>query len=130
MKCLLFQESKWSNLFNQPVWYDFPWVSFPLSFDEQVAKDIQLIDSIVVRQAQNFSEEGKLFLAMCKFNLYIHCKKVSSPASTLFRSFCFYSVRISSFDTCSNKFWNMQHIFTFLFFIFLNGNIFFFTLAF
>ena len=33
------------------------------SVDEQVAKDIQLIDSIAEKQAQIFSEECKLFPA-------------------------------------------------------------------
>lgn len=35
----------------------------PGSVDEQVAKDIQLIDSIAEKQAQIFSEECKLFPA-------------------------------------------------------------------
>lgn len=34
-----------------------------LSVDEQVAKDIQLLDSIAEKQAQIFSEECKLFPA-------------------------------------------------------------------
>lgn len=34
-----------------------------LSIDEQLAKDIQLVDSIAERQAQIFSEECKLFPA-------------------------------------------------------------------
>lgn len=37
---------------------------FPFcSIDEQVAKDIQLIDAIAEKQAQIFSEECKLFPA-------------------------------------------------------------------
>lgn len=36
---------------------------FYCSIDEQIAKDIQLIDSIAEKQAQIFSEECKLFPA-------------------------------------------------------------------
>lgn len=39
------------------------WFSFFSSIDEQVAKDIQLIDSIAEKQALIFSEECKLFPA-------------------------------------------------------------------
>lgn len=39
------------------------WFSFFSSIDEQVVKDIQLIDSIAEKQALIFSEECKLFPA-------------------------------------------------------------------
>lgn len=44
-------------------WHKFGLYSYLFSVDEQVAKDIQLIDSIAEKQAQIFSEECKLFPA-------------------------------------------------------------------
>jgi len=44
-------------------WHKFVLHSYFCSVDEQVAKDIQLIDSIAEKQAQIFSEDYKLFPA-------------------------------------------------------------------
>lgn len=51
---LVNEQEYWKSLF---LYYCF------CSVDEQVAKDIQLIDSIAEKQAQIFSEECKLFPA-------------------------------------------------------------------
>lgn len=50
-------------LFVEKHWHKFGFYSDFCSVDEQVAKDIQLIDSIAEKQAQIFSEECKLFPA-------------------------------------------------------------------
>lgn len=50
--------SDFSNFFEPEIWF-----AFYCSIDEQIAKDIQLIDSIAEKQAQIFSEECKLFPA-------------------------------------------------------------------
>lgn len=62
MKCLLFL-NQIVLVYSLAGSYDFPLCYFRLSIDEQVTKDIQLIDSIAERQAQIFSEECKLFPA-------------------------------------------------------------------
>lgn len=59
---LTFLESNCFSLFLWQVHMTFL-CYFPLSIDEQVTKDIQLIDAIAERQAQIFSEECKLFPA-------------------------------------------------------------------
>lgn len=61
--CIIFVKLQ---LFSFSVLFTFGVVIFVLHFcsvDEQVAKDIQLIDSIAEKQAQIFSEECKLFPA-------------------------------------------------------------------
>ena len=50
--------SDFSNFFELEIWF-----ALYCSIDKQIAKDIQLIDSIAEKQAQIFSEECKLFPA-------------------------------------------------------------------
>ena len=45
------------------IWGPLVLESFPCSVDEQLAKDVQLLDSIAEKQTQVFSEECKLFPA-------------------------------------------------------------------